>query len=382
MKIIPLHCVVFILGSPDDVARVCETFPEHEVLCLDGIARGLVGPNSHWATEEVVFHEMTRRMLSKLRLGERCVIRGHDLLGEPLTKDRRLVLANAARAVGVTVLYALAGPVDRETSLGDGVAEIIHVSDGEEVVPIPAFSPVTAEKFSGVTAIGDIHGMHQSFLTALKWARNRNHFVVLLGDILDYGPGSLEVVDEVYRMVMRGEAACVLGNHERKIMRWLDGEKVRLSEGNRITTNALTALGETNMAKWIGRFRGLYQNSHLIYGLKNVIFVHGALHPDYWSGNVTSKVVQNHAFFGEVDKVRSQPERPVRSYRWVDSIPGERIVVVGHDRRATKPYIQSNTAGGSAVFMDTGSGKGGVLSSIDFRFDGSEHLRMENFNIF
>jgi protein phosphatase len=42
-------------------------------------------------------------------------------------------------------------------------------------------------------------------------------------------------------------------------------------------------------------------------------------------------------------------------------------VYCGHDRRSSngRPYVRQGGAGGTAVFLDTGAGKGGHLSWID-----------------
>ena len=376
MKVVPLHCLVILVGAGDRERQLAQ-FPAHEIVSQEAISREMTGPNLRFGTEEVIHSEIMRRMSAKLRLGERVVVDAY------MDRQRRLTLANMGRAVGVPVFYLILRSSDAQTARGDGVAEVI---DGRDSVasPVPSRATVTdqmlMDRYQGVTVIGDVHGMYSSLQTAIRWARDRNQFIVLLGDVLDYGPDTLEVTDEVYRLVMRGEARCILGNHERKIMRWIDGHRVRLSEGNRTTTQALSQLGDTAKARWIGRFRGLYQNSRLIDSIKNVTFAHGAIHPDFWTGK-DSKVIENTAFFGEVDDIRSQPERPIRSYRWVDSIPGGSFVVVGHDRRAASPFVQTNTAEGKAVFLDTGSGKGGSLSSADFRFT-TEGLRLENFNMY
>jgi len=73
------------------------------------------------------------------------------------------------------------------------------------------------------------------------------------------------------------------------------------------------------------------------------------------------------ALFGEPTG-RLQPDGyPERSLRWVDRIPAGLTVYCGHDRRSLngRPYTRHGAAGGSAVFLDTGAGKGGHLSWID-----------------
>jgi protein phosphatase len=58
---------------------------------------------------------------------------------------------------------------------------------------------------------------------------------------------------------------------------------------------------------------------------------------------------------------------PERSLRWVDRIPAGITVYCGHDRlsRNGRPLIKQGLAGGTAVFLDTGAGKGGHLAWID-----------------
>jgi protein phosphatase len=51
----------------------------------------------------------------------------------------------------------------------------------------------------------------------------------------------------------------------------------------------------------------------------------------------------------------------------VDRIPAGVTVYCGHDQRSSdgRPYVRKGAAGGRAVFLDTGAGKGGHLSWID-----------------
>ena len=72
------------------------------------------------------------------------------------------------------------------------------------------------------------------------------------------------------------------------------------------------------------------------------------------------------ALYGEPTG-RTQPDGyPERSLRWVDRIPAGITVYCGHDRAAPMAVpISAWAAGGSAVFLDTGAGKGGHLSWID-----------------
>jgi protein phosphatase len=73
------------------------------------------------------------------------------------------------------------------------------------------------------------------------------------------------------------------------------------------------------------------------------------------------------ALFGETTG-RMQPDGyPERLLRWVNHIPSGMTVYCGHDQRSRdgRPWVAHGDLGGTAVFLDTGAGKGGHLSWID-----------------
>ncbi len=75
-----------------------------------------------------------------------------------------------------------------------------------------------------VYAIGDIHGCHSLFRRTLreieKDARKRagTPLVVALGDVVDRGPDSAAVIEDF----ANSRALCMLGNHERMMLSFLD----------------------------------------------------------------------------------------------------------------------------------------------------------------
>ncbi|RYF10057.1 MAG: hypothetical protein EOO77_22355, partial [Oxalobacteraceae bacterium] len=241
--------------------------------------------------------------------------------------------------------------------------------------------------WGGITVISDVHGMYQSLLSALAWARSRNHYVVLLGDVIDYGGDTLEVADEVYRLVMRGNGELIMGNHERKIARWatqVEGGRssIRLSDGNRVTTNALNALGAPARKRWLGRFRGLIAQASHHRRIGNIVLAHAGVHPGYWNGTATPKELETLSLFGEFEPPPADGARPIQHHGWTDAIPSGTTVIVGHEIRSDHPLRVTNRQGGCAIFTDTGSGKGGNLSSVDLRFETEGQLRVENFNLY
>lgn len=390
---------MIIAVGPSDHNRnslISRHFPSYEVISLKTVASDLIGD----CGDETVFGEFSRTLYSevyrraalKLDLGERVIINESNLV-----RGDRAALSRLGAEYGVPVFYLTSDPTDasehamrefraseREIMHGDGGAEIIdwrlHTPD-----PVSKEKPSLdhlRSRWRGITVIADIHGMMQSLLSAISWARARNHYIIFLGDIIDYGPDSLDVVNEVYRIVMRGHGELILGNHERKIAGWItnSGKPPRLSEGNRATTNAIEALGEKMRIQWSNRFMGLMAHTSYWREIGNVVLAHGGIIPTFWSGEVSRTDVEKFCIFGEVTGFNPD-HKPNRAYSWTNSVPSDTTVIVGHDIRSTQYPVQvKNKMGGSAIFLDNGCGKGGHLSTVDLKFSG-DGMQVMNFNV-
>ena len=97
--------------------------------------------------------------------------------------------------------------------------------------------------------IGDVHGCADELELllarlgyAVEWAgegENRRCVVeppagrraIFVGDLVDRGPRTPDVLRVVHAMVTSGAAFCVPGNHDVKFARWLSGRKVQLTHG-------------------------------------------------------------------------------------------------------------------------------------------------------
>ena len=55
--------------------------------------------------------------------------------------------------------------------------------------------------------------------------------MIFVGDLVDRGPDTPGVLRLVMGMVAAGDALCVSGNHEAKLLRALRGRKVQVSHG-------------------------------------------------------------------------------------------------------------------------------------------------------
>lgn len=83
-----------------------------------------------------------------------------------------------------------------------------------------------------VYAIGDVHGRFDLLTELLDdisyhsrtLSRSKNVHIILLGDLIDRGPQSFEVLEYAYRAQRRRKVTVLLGNHEEIMLRAIDGE--------------------------------------------------------------------------------------------------------------------------------------------------------------
>jgi serine/threonine protein phosphatase 1 len=90
-----------------------------------------------------------------------------------------------------------------------------------------------------IWVIGDIHGMfdplkrllsHIQGYSSGKDAKERIEKVIFLGDYIDHGPSSKEIVD--YILGLPFETVCLMGNHEDLMLQFLNDSEMFKSYGN------------------------------------------------------------------------------------------------------------------------------------------------------
>jgi Calcineurin-like phosphoesterase len=239
---------------------------------------------------------------------------------------------------------------------------LLPTCDGDVPTPPDPIRIPSIPPDAPLRVVGDVHGDAAAFAYAAATER----FVVQLGDLTDGGADSAEVLRTMFGLIEQGRGLFLPGNHELKLARALAGHPVRISGELTGTLRQLDdplrerALAEIRRAPvWIRR--------------GPLLFVHGGFHtamleadpPVLDLGHPTGAV--SRALFGEPTGRTQADGYPERSLRWVDRIPAGITVYCGHDRRSLdgRPYVRRGGAGGRAVFLDTGAGKGGHLSWID-----------------
>jgi protein phosphatase len=218
---------------------------------------------------------------------------------------------------------------------------------------------------SGLRVVGDVHGD----LRAFKHAVATDLFVLQLGDLIDNGPDSGGVLRLMFRLIDEGRGCFLLGNHELRLARALAGQRLRHSDVLSSTLAQLDADLRARTAAELDR-----APAWLARG--NALFVHAGFHTAMLEhasprgvplANGRVQDVLGRALYGEATGRMQSDGYPERSLRWVDRIPAGITVYCGHDRRSTdgRPYHRRGSNGGTAIFLDTGAGKGGHLSWID-----------------
>ncbi|WP_419897967.1 metallophosphoesterase [Roseomonas sp. USHLN139] len=227
--------------------------------------------------------------------------------------------------------------------------------------------------FKGLRVVGDVHGDARAFGAAVEGAAEKRFFVLQLGDLTDRGPDNPGTLRLAFDMVEGGTGLFILGNHDHKLRRALGGALVRPDpEGLGVTLAQLDAAADGEALK--ARAMAAIGAAPAWLRLGSWLFVHGGFHPRMLrepsppdAGAAKPEGLVPRALFGQVTS-RARPDGyPERLHNWVHRIPSGITVYCGHELRSQdgRPYVAVSAAGGRAVFLDTGAGKGGHLSWMD-----------------
>lgn len=220
--------------------------------------------------------------------------------------------------------------------------------------------------------IGDVHGCcdeletllaslgyHVSWMPELRVTRDHERTAVFVGDLVDRGPRSPDVVRLVRYMTDAGMALCVMGNHERKAVKWLLGKDVKRTHGLEQTIEqyeALWASGDVG-----GQDRRSVKDfldglrSHVWLDDGKLCVAHAGL-KETMIGRA-SGAVREFALYGETTGEIDDFGLPVRA-NWAAHYRGDTTVVYGHTPVVDAEWV-NNT-----ICIDTGCVFGGKLTAL------------------
>ncbi|TDQ51411.1 polynucleotide kinase-phosphatase [Actinorugispora endophytica] len=218
--------------------------------------------------------------------------------------------------------------------------------------------------------IGDVHGCRaelEALLTGLGYRIRRDGLgrpvgaghpgrtAVFVGDLVDRGPDSPGVLRLVMGMVEAGEALCVSGNHESKLVRALRGAGAGTGGGLAETLEQLDAQTEDFRRRVLAFCDGLV--SHYVLDGGALVVAHAGLKEAYHGR--TSGRVRSFALYGETTGETDEYGLPVR-LPWANDYRGRAVVVYGHVPTPETEWV-NNT-----ICLDTGCVFGGRLTALRY----------------
>ena len=218
--------------------------------------------------------------------------------------------------------------------------------------------------------IGDVHGCRselEALLTELGYelvrdaagrpvgAHRDGRRAIFVGDLVDRGPDTPGVLRLVMGMVAAGDAFCVPGNHEDKLLRALRGRDVRLGHGLAETLSQLAAEPEEFREQVRAFLDGLI--SHYVFDEGRLVVSHAGLIERY-HGRASARV-REFCLYGQTTGETDEYGLPVR-YPWAEQYRGRATVLYGHTP-VPAPQWLNNT-----MCLDTGCVFGGRLTALRF----------------
>lgn len=203
--------------------------------------------------------------------------------------------------------------------------------------------------------IGDIHGMYEDLILLLteqcgfsftnKKLSSEYYELFSVGDLVDKGEQSLNVLDL--------EIQSTIGNHDWKILRYLYGRNVEVSEGN----NAIDDLKEISDSL---KQRYLYYLLSLPLQIlinDKYLITHGAMLNDDIDKKFKKALHSN--VYGCPTKEVLEDGEPVRDIKWIEDYNLPYTCIYGHSP------VREVSKVGLTINIDTGAAFGNKLTAYD-----------------
>lgn len=252
----------------------------------------------------------------------------------------------------------------------EGFRNIIELRSPEEVDAItgivrdPLYNNKKHEN-GPLDIIGDIHGCYDELVMLLgklgyvnnteTWVHPEGRKAVFAGDLVDRGPKTPEVLKLVMAMTAAGTAYCVPGNHDVKLMRWLNGKNVQAKHGLEKSIEQLsteTPEFKNKVSKFIDDLI-----SHYVFDDGKLVVAHAGLKESMQGRG--SGAVREFCLYGDTTGEIDEFGLPVR-LNWAAEYTGKAMVVYGHTPVPLAQWL-NNT-----IDIDTGCVFGGSLTALRY----------------
>lgn len=217
--------------------------------------------------------------------------------------------------------------------------------------------------------IGDVHGCYEELIKLLGLLGYQIEIgsevqtvtlpagrkAVFVGDLVDRGPRTPDVLRLAMKMVEEGKAFCVPGNHDMKLLRKLKGRDVQLTHGLADSVEQLDREGpefKQGVAKFLDSLV-----SHYVFDDGKLVVAHAGMKEEM-QGRGSGKV-RDFALYGETTGETDEYGLPVR-YNWAAEYRGKAMVVYGHTPVAEPEWLNRT------INIDTGCVFGGKLTALRY----------------
>ncbi|NPA52763.1 MAG: metallophosphoesterase [Aquificae bacterium] len=221
------------------------------------------------------------------------------------------------------------------------------------------FLKIDTQKLYAV--IGDVHGCYYEFKQMLSnvWDKyGKDTLIISVGDNIDRGDYNLKTLDLCIDLYEKGKFIEVQSNHMDKFVRWLKGNKVKISYGMQKTVNEFLTLSKNTQERYRKKIIDYYQKVPLYLIInKDTVVAHAGI-KDEMIGK-TGKKVKSFVLYGETTGKFTPTGLPER-LDWTKKrkvTPDSPKIVYGHVV-FEEPYINNKCYG-----IDTGCVFGNKLTA-------------------
>ena len=183
--------------------------------------------------------------------------------------------------------------------------------------------------------------------------------VIFLGDLVDRGPRILDTIALVQNMIKAEQAMCVIGNHDDKLLRQIQGKNVKINHGLECSIAEIDQLPPETKADTISYIQEFLASliSHYVLDDGKLVVAHAGLKQEHHGRG--SGAVRAFAMYGETTGEIDEFGLPVR-HNWAAEYRGQAMIVYGHTP-VPEPVWLNNT-----IDLDTGCVFGGQLTALRY----------------